>query len=208
MSIEEENKAVMRRWYDEMYNQRHLALMPELAGPEYIRHEPTGTWTATIAALMERANKAFDDGVTTQGRRTYALIAEADKVAVLGTARSLDGELEYHFVQVFRLAHGKLVETWFPGYVRGVDWGEMPPTGNSTKNVWRDPLSLEDREQSGDKAVVGRDVCGTSFRRVHATAGRSRVYSPRTDGNVDGDHCRAPRAREATLRRGKTCCEA
>ncbi len=84
MSIEEENKAVMRRWYEEVYNQRHLALMPELAGPEYIRHEPTGTWTATIAEHLERVKQLYGAGKhVAKPRSTYELIAEATKLPVM-----------------------------------------------------------------------------------------------------------------------------
>ena len=46
MSIEEENKAVLRRWLDEMWiHGKFRDLMPELAGPEYIRHHSNGTFT-------------------------------------------------------------------------------------------------------------------------------------------------------------------
>ena len=28
----------------------------------------------------------------------------------------------YNFVQAFRLENGKIVETWFPGFVKNVEW--------------------------------------------------------------------------------------
>ncbi|GAH31566.1 unnamed protein product, partial [marine sediment metagenome] len=37
VSLEERNKAEIHRWYDEMYATRNFELMPELAGPLYIR---------------------------------------------------------------------------------------------------------------------------------------------------------------------------
>jgi hypothetical protein len=47
-SLEEKNKAVIRRWIDEMYGQGQFELMPELAGPKYLRHEKTGTFSVDV----------------------------------------------------------------------------------------------------------------------------------------------------------------
>ena len=124
-SIEDANKAILHRWYQEVYNQKKLSLMPELAGPEFIRHEPEGTWITSIKEHMKRVKGMFESGKTTAGSRDYELIAEADKVAALGVGYDLHGEVVYYWLQVFRFENGKLVETWFPGYVRGVDWGEI-----------------------------------------------------------------------------------
>ena len=39
MSREEANKAVLRRWYDEMWTHCAFDLIPEIAGPSYTRHD-------------------------------------------------------------------------------------------------------------------------------------------------------------------------
>jgi predicted SnoaL-like aldol condensation-catalyzing enzyme len=121
MSLEEKNKAVMRRWYEEMYAVPRFELMPEMAGPEIIRHEPTGTFTATVQEHMERVSKLRQEGYIAPSR-TYDLVAEGDKVLVLGTGYDAAGRVQYHFMQLFRLENEKIVEIWFPGYVRGVEW--------------------------------------------------------------------------------------
>jgi predicted SnoaL-like aldol condensation-catalyzing enzyme len=132
--LEEANKRVLRRWWDEMYREyRFDELMPELAGPEYIRHEPTGSWTTTIAEHLRRVKGLYPAGGT--GPQQWAsteIIAEGDLVAGWGTgggSRVGVGEV-YSLVQLFRVAAGRLVETWFPGYVAGVDWtrwSDSPP---------------------------------------------------------------------------------
>ena len=47
MSQEENNKSLMRRWYDEMWQPCNFDLIPELAGPHYTRHDMMGTRTVT-----------------------------------------------------------------------------------------------------------------------------------------------------------------
>ena len=151
-SDEDKGKAILHRWYDEVYNQKDLSLMPELAGPEFIRHESEGTWITSIEEHMKRVKGMFKSGETTKGSRNYAIIAEKDKVAALGTGYSPKGEVEYYWVQVFRLENGKLVETWFPGYVRRVDCGEIPQTNYAANEEGRVSTSI--REEN--KAVIRR----------------------------------------------------
>jgi hypothetical protein len=46
MSVEEQNKTVLKRWYDEMWeNYNFEDVMPKLAGPLYTRYESNGTRT-------------------------------------------------------------------------------------------------------------------------------------------------------------------
>ena len=47
MSREDQNKALMRRWYDEMWANLDFAKIPELAGPNYTRHDVRGTRVVT-----------------------------------------------------------------------------------------------------------------------------------------------------------------
>ena len=126
-SIEERNKAVIRRWVDEMYAEARWELVNELAGPLYIRHEPTGTFTVTVEEQMELLKERWSGREEAQSREySYQLIAEGDKVCMMGTFKGyrIGGEKDdvYHYVQVFRLEDGKIVETWGPPYVKNVEW--------------------------------------------------------------------------------------
>ena len=57
----------------------------------------------------------------------YELIAEGDKVCMLswfkGYRKGGESDLDlYNCLQLFRLEDGKIVETWFPGFVKNVEW--------------------------------------------------------------------------------------
>jgi predicted SnoaL-like aldol condensation-catalyzing enzyme len=128
VSIEEKNKAVIRRWVDEVYTERRFELMPELAGPLYIRHESTGTFTVSIEDHRKTLKERYGGLEKAHGSKySYQLIAEGDKVCIFGTYIGFrkGGESDsdvYNYVQVFRLFNGKIVETWFPGFVKNVEW--------------------------------------------------------------------------------------
>jgi predicted SnoaL-like aldol condensation-catalyzing enzyme len=129
ISIEERNKAVIRRWYDEMYANRHWELMPELAGPLYIRHDSTGTYTVTVEEHMNRVKELYggSERIQESEEGEYELIAEGDKVCVLswfkGYRKGGESDFDlYNCVQLFRFENGKIVETWFPGFVKNVEW--------------------------------------------------------------------------------------
>jgi hypothetical protein len=126
---EDTNKRTVQRWWDEMYSERRFEeLMFELAGPEYIRHEATGSWTTTIQQHLQRVQGLYSPGQTHQPLRiSYGLVADGDRVAGWGTMRGYRGgetsaDGVNSFVQMFRVANGRLVETWFAGWAIGVDW--------------------------------------------------------------------------------------
>ena len=83
------------------------------------RHESTGTFTVTVEEHIERLTNTLKSRAPVTVRK-YELIADGDKVAVVGTARSNDRIVNW--VQVFRLENGKIAETWWLGNVRGVEW--------------------------------------------------------------------------------------
>ena len=128
-----ESKDMVRQWTDEIYTHKRFERIRYLAHAEYIRHEGTGTWTAPIAEHLERIKALYQPGGGKPRLRfAYYLLAEGDKVVGFGTMRGYRGGASkedevYSFVQMFRLAHGKIVETWFPPFVVGVDWRNDPP---------------------------------------------------------------------------------
>ena len=100
-------RAVHRRWYEEMYGQgRYLELAPQLCGPVFLRHEPTGTFSATAEEHAARLHQGM------QGRpvvMNYDVVAEGRMVAVVGTYQG------GAWTQAWRVADGKLVESWWAG---------------------------------------------------------------------------------------------
>jgi predicted SnoaL-like aldol condensation-catalyzing enzyme len=126
-SLEERNKAVIHRWIYEMYGEGRFELMPELAGPKYIRHEKTGTFTVDVDDYWKVIRDRYGGEKARTLVQSYELLAEGDKVCMFGTSKGYrmggTGDYDvYNGVQVFRLENEKIVETWFPGFAVNVEW--------------------------------------------------------------------------------------
>ena len=119
----EENKRLVARFLDEVYNRGNLIVADELVAPDYTSHnrlgiEVLGPEGIKAAAQAQRA--AFPD------QRTYVdeLIAEGDKVVVRGrdvgthTGAPFAGieasgrPFEVSWIDVFRVEDGKVREAW------------------------------------------------------------------------------------------------
>ena len=124
MTKEEANKALMRRWYDEMWARRDFDLIPELAGPVYTRHDVVGDRAVTAEEYRDQMKAAASDW--TIDAFHYFLIAEGDYVTAIGTW-TINGGQQWDWVQAFRVEDGKLVETWLPGMAVG-DTAHWTPT--------------------------------------------------------------------------------
>jgi len=117
MTTSERSKAVLRRWYDEMWAKKDFALVPELAGPTYTRHESGGSRVVTAEdyrdSLLGLADVVIED-------LRYHLVAEGDRVVAIGSWR-FDGQ-QWDWVQAFRVEDDKLVETWLSGIGTTSNW--------------------------------------------------------------------------------------
>jgi predicted ester cyclase len=104
MSIEA-NKAVVRRFYEGVFNQRNIDLIDELMGPVFINHDPTPV-AARDQASMKQFIQALTMAFPDHHHAIEDLIAEGDKVVMRCTLTATH--------------QGR-----FPGFL------EMPPTGKS-----------------------------------------------------------------------------
>lgn len=120
----EENKAVVRRFVDEVQSKHRMDLVNELFSPEFVDHAvPQGMapqrGTDHFKAFYGGMLRAFPDVRFT----IVEQVAEGDKVATIKTARATHrgefmgvgptgNEVELPVVDVFRVAEGKLVEHW------------------------------------------------------------------------------------------------
>jgi steroid delta-isomerase-like uncharacterized protein len=119
----EENKAVVRRWYEALFNQGDLAVADEIVAADYVAHDP--------ANLLRQNGIEGAKGVVTQFRTACPDIhfviedemAVADRVIVRwkGSGTQI-GELMgipptgrrgvVPGISIFRLANGKISEEW------------------------------------------------------------------------------------------------
>ena len=98
------NALVLGRWYDEIYKEANWQLVPEVAGPDYIRHERNKFQiTGEEYSQLLRSFFKMVGGMDFE----YEVIAGTDKVAVIGKFR------DRNWVQAWRVKDGKLVESWW-----------------------------------------------------------------------------------------------
>ena len=114
----EESKAVLRRWYDEMWSQRNADLILELVGPTYTRHESGSTRVVTAREYRDQTHGLMQSVKISDMQ--YALLAEGDMVVAIGSWK-FNGQ-EWGWVQAFRVAEGRLVETWLSGIATESGW--------------------------------------------------------------------------------------
>ncbi len=130
----EENKALMRRAYDEIYNQKKLAVLDELCVPGFVVHYPSRTLQDLEAYkhFVSLLFSAFPDGQY----RIEDLIAEGDSVVVrhtfsgthLGDFMGIPPtgkQITTTAIVISRIVNGKALETW----INGDDLGRMQQLG-------------------------------------------------------------------------------
>lgn len=122
MSVKE-NKAIARRFIEEVWNQRNIDVFDELFAADYVHHdEPCAPNLQTAAELKKWSEgnlKNFPDGHQT----IDGIIAEGDQVAVRVTSTATHTQefwglaptgkaLTWRWVYTARISDGKIVEGW------------------------------------------------------------------------------------------------
>jgi predicted ester cyclase len=140
MSVEA-NKAIVRRFIDEILNKGDVAVIDEIVAADYVRHMPGGQdipGPAGLKAQVEQAKEEWADLTFT----AEDMIAEGDRVAVRCLSqpthtRTAFGipptgkQLIYTSIVIFRIADDKIVEDWVEHDMLGLlqQMGAIPPMG-------------------------------------------------------------------------------
>ena len=103
--MSEENKAIARRFFEEIYSQGRLDLVDDIIAPNYVA-EGAGPY----AQGREAVKRSITDKPPGTNVKVEEQISEGDKV-VSRLAFSANGE-SWVGVAIQRIANGKLVETW------------------------------------------------------------------------------------------------
>ena len=117
----EENKRVVRRFYDEVLNSKLIDVLPDLAIAEYEEHDMLPGQGTGLAGLHDRVTMlttAIDQHFTLED-----VIAEGDRVAVRWTTKAKQvGDFlgipatgkSYSIagIDIYRLQDGKMAEHW------------------------------------------------------------------------------------------------
>lgn len=112
------NKRLLRRWYDEVHEQRRFAeLTPQFCAPIFTLHDATGTFDFTAEEHGQRLADAVAARDAREGRTPlvagYRAFSAGDGIGVIATA---PGSGPY--VQAWRVENGKFVETWWAGFAQ------------------------------------------------------------------------------------------
>lgn len=119
--VEEQNKALARRFYEEVWFKNNPAAVDELVAPTYIAHD-IGDRKNSMEPSSEQKDIAqfFWDRGTMTGTIDYQ-IAEGDLVATrwqwyfkpnVWWMKILGGEEHIPIINVFRIRDGRIVEVW------------------------------------------------------------------------------------------------
>ena len=119
----EDNKALVRRWFEELFNEAKLDVADEIVTPDHVSHD-TSTPEHLPGPEGERQLVNLVRGAFPDGRITIEdLVAEGDRVAVRWTFRGTHRgvfmgiaptgkEVEMAAMDLLRIAGGKIAETW------------------------------------------------------------------------------------------------
>jgi predicted ester cyclase len=117
MSIEE-NKAIARRWNEELFNGGNPDIIDELAHPNYVSHPGMTSSGAFKQSAMQMGSVLSDWSITLED-----LVAEGDRVAFRWTAYATHSgpymgvqptgkRVTMTGISIYRIADGKVIEDW------------------------------------------------------------------------------------------------
>ena len=130
MSLEQ-NKAIVRRLFDEVYNAKNIALIDDLIAPDFVDHNPVAglepgragfkQFIGLVATVFPDNRLTIDD-----------LLAEGDRVAVRWTSYNTHTGGEFFGIPpsgrtavftgttIYRVVNGKIVELWYNADTMGL----------------------------------------------------------------------------------------
>lgn len=120
----EENKVIVRRFYEEVINQKNFATLDEVMDTEHQDHGEVLFGSVHGREAIKQGIQTFITVVPDYHVAIEDMVAEGDMVGVLGTMGGTQkGELlgipptgrqlSWRGIAMFRLANGKIVERWF-----------------------------------------------------------------------------------------------
>jgi steroid delta-isomerase-like uncharacterized protein len=119
----EENKAIARRWSEELWSKGELAVADEIVAPNYVRHDPGDPFSAEGPEGVKRLVRGLRDLMPDLHITIEDMIAEGDKVVTRYTSTGTDTggfmgrpptgkQGKVTAIQIFRIVDGKSVESW------------------------------------------------------------------------------------------------
>ncbi len=122
MSIAE-NKALVRRFLEGVWNEGNLDLIEECVAPSYVNHDPSVEGHLPGPEVYRRAAVAFHTFFPDLHSMFEDILAEGDKVVVHGTGRFTHAtefmgvqptgkQVTVAWICIYRVSNGQIVEQW------------------------------------------------------------------------------------------------
>ena len=141
----EENKAIVRRVYEEAINRGNMAVVDELVSPDYVAHDPGFPQPVRGPEGLKQYFLVFRTAFPDLHLTIEDIIAEGDTVVVRHTARGThQGDLmgmpptgkqeTVTGIAIHRLVNGKFVESWVNAGSLGLmqQLGVIPSMGQAS----------------------------------------------------------------------------
>ena len=123
MTTNERNKALARRWSEELWSRGNLAVADEIIAADYVRHDPGDPFPARGPEDVKRIVTMLRTMLPDFHIDVEAIIAEGDIVVSRYTATATDTKgymgkpptgkpIRTTAMQMFRVANDKIVESW------------------------------------------------------------------------------------------------
>jgi steroid delta-isomerase-like uncharacterized protein len=142
----ETNKAIARRWSEELWTQGRLYVADEIVAPDYVRHDPSDPVPVSGPEGVKRLVTMVRTALPDMRIEIEDLIAEGDLVVSRyhSTATDTGGYMgrpptgkttRTTAIQIFRIMDGKIVESWANRDDLGVlqQLGMIPALGPGVK---------------------------------------------------------------------------
>ena len=119
----DQNKAIARRWSEDLWSRGNLAVADEIIAPDYERHDPGDPFAAKGPDDVKRIVTMLRSMLPDFQIKVESIIAEGDFVVSRYTATATDTvgymgmpatgkPIKTQAIQIFRFANGKIVESW------------------------------------------------------------------------------------------------
>ena len=122
-SVQQRNKAIVRRWSEELWSRGALGVADQVVSPDYVRHDPGDPFPARGPEDVKRIVRMLRGMLPDLQIEVETLVAEGDMVVSRYTATATDTvgymgmpptgkRIRTAAMQMFRVADGKIVESW------------------------------------------------------------------------------------------------
>jgi steroid delta-isomerase-like uncharacterized protein len=140
----EENKAIARRWSEDLWSRGNLAVADEIIASEYVRHDPGDPFPARGPEDVKRIVTMLRSMLPDLRIEVEAIVAEGDIVVSRYTTTATDSRgymgqpatgktIRTSAIQMFKFRDGKIIESWAArddlGTLRQL--GHLPPLTES-----------------------------------------------------------------------------